>query len=430
LSPTGSNTNSGTTASAPWKTFARAWQTLLPGDTLLLLDGTYTADANGAVQPNVRNGQPGKPITIKAANDGKAIVDGQKKVVPVKLGDNWGNGGPYGSWYVLEGIVARSGLDQVVQVRGDNNVVRRVSAYDGDTNDNTVLFQIMGDNNLIEDVVAAGTGRYMFNIFDAQGSTLRRAFAMWGSWDGRAFCGVTWPNGNQIGIYNSSHTTVENAIAYGRALTGIFIQANDDNAAAIDNQILGSMALAQGRDYDGSVWRYGSAVWPPTARPGPTADRWNGSSCPDNVTIMGPNMRTGFELWGQGTVEDNVYRDVLATANVGYGFSVARPYGAGGVRTVIDHATVAGNGGGNLLLDGSDVSITNSRIGGTVYANQGEGARFAYRYVNRQLTTTPLFPWPMEGRIQAELGISVKAVAEWGIDTANGKTAIPPAPSK
>jgi hypothetical protein len=125
---------------------------------------------------------------------------------------------------------------------------------------------------------------------------------------------------------------------------------------------------------------------------------------------MGPNTRTGFELWGQGTVTDNVYRDVLAAGNVGYGFSVARPYGAGGVRTVIDHATIYNNGGGNLLLDGSDVTITNSRIAGTQYASQGEGARFQYRYVDRQLTNQPLLPWPMEGRARAELGVSVEAL--------------------
>jgi hypothetical protein len=377
---------------------------------LCLADGTYTPGTTGVIQPNVRNGQPGKPITIKALNDGAVTVDGQGKAIPVKLGDNWP--GPIGDWFVLEGIVARNGLDQVVQVRGNHNVVRRVSAYDGDTNDNTVVLQVMGDDNLIEDVIVAGTGRYMINIFEATGNTVRRAFTMWKSWDGRHFCGVTWPNGNHIGVYNSSDTTVENAIAYGRAMVGMFIQANSDTARAVNNQILGSMALGIGRDYDGSVWRYGSPTWPPTVRPGPTADRWNGSSCAQHTTIMGPNTRTGFELWGQGTVADNVYRDVLAAGNVGYGFSVARPYGAGGVRTVIDHVTLFNNGGGNLLLDGSDVTITNSQIAGTQYASQGEGARFQYRYVDRQLTNQPLLPWPMEGRAQAELGVSVGKIIE------------------
>jgi hypothetical protein len=35
------------------------------------------------------------------------------------------------------------------------------------------------------------------------------------------------------------------------------------------------------------------------------------------------------------------------------------------------------------------------------------GARLAHRYIDGVLTNEPLWPWPMEARIQAELGISV-----------------------
>ena len=38
---------------------------------------------------------------------------------------------------------------------------------------------------------------------------------------------------------------------------------------------------------------------------------------------------------------------------------------------------------------------------------EGEGARLAYRYVDSVLTDELLWPWPMEDRIQAELGYSV-----------------------
>jgi hypothetical protein len=37
----------------------------------------------------------------------------------------------------------------------------------------------------------------------------------------------------------------------------------------------------------------------------------------------------------------------------------------------------------------------------------GEGARLTHRYVDGVLTNEPLWPWPMEARIQAEMGISV-----------------------
>ncbi len=94
--------------------------------------------------------------------------------------------------------------------------------------------------------MAAGTGRYMINVFTSQNNTLRRCFTQWQQWDGREFCGVTWPNGDSVGVYNSSNTTVENVIAYGRALTGIFIQANDDSGRGQQQPGAGQHGAAAG----------------------------------------------------------------------------------------------------------------------------------------------------------------------------------------
>jgi hypothetical protein len=430
ISPSGSDGSSGTSMSGAWATFAHAWQTLQPGDTLLLLDGTYTASTTGVIQPNVRNGEPGKPITIKALNDGKAVVDGQGKQIPVRLGENWGPQGAIGNWFVVEGIVARNGTTSNFRIEhGNNNVLRRISAYDADTDDNSnAIGVIWSDNNLVEDCVAAGTGRYMINIFMSDHTTVRRCFTMWQRWDGRAFCGVSWPNGNNVGVYNSSNTTVENVIAYGRALTGIFIQANSDTAIANNNQILGSMALLQGRNYDGSRWRYGADVDQPVSRPGPTVNLF-GPACDSHITQWWwGGQRHGFFMYGQGELHDNVFRDILATGNMGTGWGSQHPGGPGPVGTVIDHATINGNGGelaswesvqgGDIFIDRRDtvlsngsLAVTNSRIANSEWANQGEGARFQYRYMDRTLTDQPLFPWPMEGRIRNEMDISANEIA-------------------
>jgi parallel beta-helix repeat protein len=423
ISPNGNDNNNGTATGTAWKTFERAWYTLQPGDTLLLMDGTYTEASTGLIQPNVRNGQSGKPITIKALNDGQATIDGQGAGYPVKLGDNAGPNGAIGDWFVVEGIVARNGGLGAIRIeKGNHNVLRRVSAYNANTDDNSLVLAInWGDGNLVEDCVVAGTGRYMINVFTSSNNTIRRCFAQWQAWDGRNFCGVTWPNGNNVGVYNSSNTTVENVIAYGRSLTGIFIQANDDNAVANNNQILGSMALLQGRDYDGSVWTYGSGQDQPTSRPGPTKNPY-GPACDNSITQWWwGNHRTGFSIWGQGELHDNVFRDVLAAGNVGLGLSIAKPYGPGTVGTIIDHATLTNNGsdlvdweskqGGNIYTSDDEVTVTNSHIDGSQWATQGEGARFKYRYVDRTLTDQPLWPWPMESRVQSELGVSVGEIA-------------------
>ncbi|MFN8464136.1 MAG: DNRLRE domain-containing protein [Caldilineaceae bacterium] len=447
ISPQGDDNNDGTSAAVPWQTFGHAWEVLEPGDTLVLLDGTYKGPTTGVIQPNIRNGEPGKPITIKALNDGKAVIDGDGQDIPVRLGENWGPSGAIGNWFVVEGLVARNGTLSNFRIEhGNNNVLRRISAYNASVDENAHAISIVwSDNNLVEDFIAAGTGRYMANVFTSNGNTLRRGFTMWQQWDGRHFCGVSWPNGNNVGVYNSSNTTVENVIAYGRALTGIFIQANDDSAVADNNQVLGSMALLQGADYDGSPWTYGTGERQPTARPGPITNPY-GEPCPDNITQWEwGGHRQGFNLYGQGELHDNVFRDILATGNVGLGWASQHPYGPGPVGAVIDHATIYGNGsditgwesvqGGDIYIDRRDqvlsnggLTVTNSRIANSQWANQGEGARFQYRYVDRQLTNQPLLPWPMEARAQSEVGVSVNTLVSSVVSQSGGTFPTIPTP--
>jgi hypothetical protein len=73
ISPTGNDTNSGTTSGAPWKTFTKAWSVLQAGNTLIVADGTYT----NASPPAGKSGSVGNPITVQAANDGGAEIHQQ-----------------------------------------------------------------------------------------------------------------------------------------------------------------------------------------------------------------------------------------------------------------------------------------------------------------------------------------------------------------
>jgi hypothetical protein len=265
---------------------------------------------------------------------------------------------------------------------------------------------------------------------------------MFGSWDGKNFCGVEWPNGNNIGVYNSSNTTVENSIAYGKALTGVLVQANHDAVVANNNKVLGTISVLQGRNYNNNVWTYGSPNWPSLTRPGPTSNPY-GAPCDNHILTWehGYN-RTGFFMWGQGTVKDNVFRDILAIDNEGVGFASSQPYEGGDKSgNILDHATLIGNGrgvvdweasqGGNILLRMSGlVGPTNSKIANSTWANQGVGARLTHRYQNGVLTNTPLLPWPMESRIQNELGISVNQVIDTAIKAGNGENVSWPFPTK
>jgi hypothetical protein len=69
VSPRGNDANPGT-QSAPWKTIGKAAATLRPGDTAILMDGTYT-------EPEIAfktSGTATRPITVRAQNKHRAIL--------------------------------------------------------------------------------------------------------------------------------------------------------------------------------------------------------------------------------------------------------------------------------------------------------------------------------------------------------------------
>ena len=423
IAPDGNDGAAGTSTATAWRTFARAWQTLRAGDTLLLLDGTY----NQSIAPTV-NGTSGAPITVKALNDGKATIDGQGTLKPLNLGD--GTGG--GNYFVIDGLVMRNGPEHVALVKGSNNVLRRVSVYDANKDVNSQPLLLWGNNNLVEDCLVAGTGRGMVDLYSSSGNTVRRCFVKWSGWDGKNFCGVTWPNSFMIGVYNSSNSTIENSIAYGRGVTGILVQANNSEVTAANNQVLGSISMLMGKNYDGSIWHYGSPTWPVVTRPGPTDNPYGPENCDGHVTSWTwPGQRVGFQLFGQGTLSNNVFRDNLAANNAALGFSYNNPSGGLGGGNTVDHMTLYGNGvdaadsdggQGNQAVFPPGVTCTNCRIGSAT-TGDGSGARLGNRYVNRQFTGDPLLPWPMESRAVSELGVSINAIVTSAIEQGGGVVA-------
>jgi hypothetical protein len=412
LSPNGNDSRSGSSAGQAWATFSRAWQTLRAGDTLVLLDGTY----NQSIKPNQRNGEPGKPITIRAQNDGQAIIDGQFVREPMQLGDSHPTA--IGNYYVIEGLVLKNSYRYVVNILGHHNVLRRVSAYDADTDTNTFVFNlgVTAQYNLIEDCVAAGTGRKMMLIYGGQYNTFRRCFTAWLEWDGRDWHDA-WPWGENINIYNANHNIVENSIGYGSLpYRSISIISNCEHCAAIGNKVLGSIAINAGMNPDGTA-----KVWGAT-RPQP-------SQYTSIRDFDWPGQRAGFQIYAPGEIRDNLFQDIFAFGNAGLGLNFLQGNHPNVSNNRVVRATIINNGldnrdgYGGLGTDAMQEelsrfsSIQDSRIDEIFVAWQsgtrrttsmtGEGARLTHRYVDGVLTSEPLWPWPMEGRIQAELGISV-----------------------
>ena len=384
------------TAALPWRTFARAWQVMRPGDTLLIADGVYTEPLHVGVE-----GVAGAPITIKAVNDGKVTIDGQGQTIPIKLGDNWP--GDNRSYITVEGIVAKNGTEAAVRVRGDHMVLRRVSAYDAGLRSNSAVMLVAWSSDvLLEDVIAAGTGRKSILIFTSERVTVRRAYTQWAAWDGQTSdtCAMGWPAGNGINPYNSKYVTVENALVTGpMADAALRITINEVSVYSPGMGVYGSIAVGAGMNTDGSRHAYPLVSDPqcyvPTDGPPYYTSPW------------------GLGVWGQGDVPGPVFRDVLAYGNAGWGFASVKPFGAGVTGGVLDHATLCNNnawpGQPQEVGQGtySGFSVTNSQIPNF---QSGEGARLDRRYVDGVRTDTPLLPWPMQARAAAELGVDVGAM--------------------
>src|SRR5215475_12637578 len=73
ISPSGTDSNSGTSSGSPWKTFGFAIPRLRGGDTLILRNGTYDSSNSGYLNidctAGASNGTAGQPVTIKAEGE-------------------------------------------------------------------------------------------------------------------------------------------------------------------------------------------------------------------------------------------------------------------------------------------------------------------------------------------------------------------------
>ena len=71
VSPNGSNSNNGSSSQAPFKTLPHAFSQLSAGDTLIVMDGTYTPGNEFELSCS---GTSSAYITVKAQNKGKAVI--------------------------------------------------------------------------------------------------------------------------------------------------------------------------------------------------------------------------------------------------------------------------------------------------------------------------------------------------------------------
>ena len=139
ISPTGSDSASGTTMGTAWKTFGKVFNAnpvLKPGDSLVLLDGTYTRTTTGLpvvnCGSNAVDGTQAKPIKIRAANERRAWLksDGLANAFEMNNCD----------WYQVVGLYGSSANNQA-------GTLSKSYVFKFDNSDNNVYFRLLGYHN-------------------------------------------------------------------------------------------------------------------------------------------------------------------------------------------------------------------------------------------------------------------------------------------
>jgi len=235
-SPIGQAGNAGTSRDAPTtvESFLK-YRSPRPGDTLILLDGLYQAPEDMIrarfSEGVLLRGTPDKPIVIRAENEGRVTINGNRAYAPIALegGDQDFPNQMY-QWVKIAGVNACNSSGTVVSLTlCQKCVLHRVCAWDA-SGYNQHVFQIYrGRDNLLSDCAGWGRGRKIFSVYGpvvggqpadvewwSHNNVLRRCWGRWESWARKVEIGPGWGGGHgETYSYNYDcwDTHLENCIA-------------------------------------------------------------------------------------------------------------------------------------------------------------------------------------------------------------------------
>ncbi len=414
----GSDSHNGSITS-PWSSFDHAMTVLQPEDTLIIKDGTYYQPLDIQI-----SGALGNPITFRAENDGKAIIDGQYVRKACYIGNSTGT--PRIHDITVEGIISkRSKYGACAVMQCDRVILKRVSAYDA-AGGNTAVFDLYFSNDcLIEDCAASGNGRTLYLVFECNRTTLRRCWGEWKAWD----WSVNAPP-ICINLYGSDDCVVENCIGANNTsykVYGQLLWAHTYNPTVNNNKIRGSVYYgnilhayavdSQVNTISGNEFRNnvsigalnGAAIRADTnltftnhtAVEGESGFYYQKGDYTGDVNIVLKNSYFAgnrYGLLGYGGINvDNTYNDINNNSDGNYYGHSAE--GAGELHIDPGYDTTTYGKGAYLIRTGM--------LKGHGENGANIGAEIIYRYQDGVLTNVPLWPWPMENRIFAETGTSV-----------------------
>lgn len=379
-----------------------------PGETLCLRSGTYRGLLSMLAAPRGKGGAPGKPITVRALEDGEAHFDGEHLYRTVAI---------TGSHWLLQGFNAYDSKGGIIGIEGRKTgahdiTVRRVVAWRNPVHtpwQNVMNVDVsFASDVLLEDVGCFGSARKCVQVHRSLRVTARR---VWARWDGR-----------------SPHTG-HNEFAFAPMYR------------SFDSLAENVLATSGGRDESGytppeyapSLWLIGTDRGPEpddVARFAPGRDRHDlRLRTLGSIAYSGPNQRfpSSGVLMTRSSMKGSVIRDVAVSVPAHSGRvmmlhdCIAKngcEWLPGDTRNTATHLTLIGGPPGDdkkwkigkWVTD--DVQKFDTQQPVDIFTPNQGGATICHRTVDGQLTSEPLWPWPMNARILAATERSLWGAAD------------------
>lgn len=353
----GNDGNSGASNIAPWKTWSKAFGSSACGDTLIVMDGTYTLAVHG-VPVLTKICTASTVFTVQAENSRKAYLSSN--------GSNYGLRVLNSAYYVIDGLrvgsadnncCAGNNYGNVELYNSPNGTVKNLLIHNNNRYQNTALLRVQLSN----DIVVEGNELYSFHRHGLQiGGDSNRAIVRRNYCNSRGYADIPGgfvssaygPRGDScIIVYPTGGTTVT---------TGIIVENN----------------ISEGN---------GAAYWAETYL-GPHGTKWYG-----NISL---SDSTGYLFKARGSTlaqqpYQNDIRDTAIITPVSVGIQLR-----GNRDTTITNATIYDSSGNS----GLSVDIEEPQVGSGIYG-------FTATNVISTLNTTGFF---------------VSETPTWSIVNANG----------
>jgi hypothetical protein len=339
-----------------------------PGQTLCLAPGRY----HHVATPPSFAGTASQPITIRAAEDGTVLIDsGTSRPLDLQ-----------GSYGILEGVNAQGGDNTTLAMRGTNWIARRVMLWSNNepSDPHSYIVSMAGSHNTLEDCGAFGNARAILTAGAGQsGDTYNVVRRCWTRFEKRH--ATNSPDvGIVVGYAGQSRVTIENVVATWDRRGGDRGHEADPPihiSNTRDSLIAGSISYAPA----GANFEPGSLFESFTGE----ADRgWTLRNRLRDFVVVAHPSQSGKAAFGLDAPGDggNVVESALGISST-----------PGSCRT-------SGWAGCDRIRHFGSVEAARAGLGRSIWeAYPG----ICKRVVDGKVTEAPLWPWPMQTRLQAAL---------------------------